>query len=115
MSKKYMSWGEANRIAPLSEMTNLPIMIRQWAFSNFEGKLLTLMESMGLPEKQENAIKSYLRQELWEFVRSGLIVPDETDLELEPNVGCNDCGTALEDGNFPKKYSLLKTEKKLKS
>ena len=95
MSKKYMSWGEANRITPLSEMQNLPIMIRQWAFSNFEGKLLTLMESMGLPEKQENAIKSYLRQELWEFVRSGMIVPDEFDNELDPSTNCSDCEVPL--------------------
>ena len=82
MSKIYIPWEEAEANAPIHSMENLPIMHRQWAFRDFEGKLLTLIESMGLPEKQENAVKSYVRRELWDFVRTGIIIPDEIDNTL---------------------------------
>lgn len=82
-----MSWDEASRIAPIHSMDNLPLMHRQWFFRDFEGKLLTLLESMGLPEKQENAIKSYVRNLVWDFARDGQIIPDEIDVEMCESMG----------------------------
>ncbi len=34
---------------------------------NFEGQLLTLVESLGLRESQENAVKSLVRNKLWDW------------------------------------------------
>jgi hypothetical protein len=34
--------------------------------SHLEGELLTIVESLGLPERQEKASKSLLRQRLWD-------------------------------------------------
>lgn len=33
---------------------------------NLEGKLLTLVEAIGIPEKQENAVKSQIKNVLWD-------------------------------------------------
>jgi hypothetical protein len=67
--KQYISYERAAEEAPIFDMPNLALMHRQYQFREFEGRLLTLVESMGLPDKQEQAIKSYVRRELWDFVR----------------------------------------------
>jgi hypothetical protein len=64
-------------------------IIEQGETSRLEGRLLTLLESLGLPEKQEEAIKSLVRQELWNTVSaSGFwITADEHTALREANQG----------------------------
>lgn len=50
------------------------IMVSGWAIKDMEGKLLTIIEAMGLSEKQENAVKSYMRQALWGSLDDGYVV-----------------------------------------
>lgn len=38
----------------------------EWVPSHIEGKLLTLVETIGLPERQEDAIKSLVRNIVWD-------------------------------------------------
>ena len=38
----------------------------EWVPSHIEGKILTLIETIGLPEKQEDAIKSLARNIVWD-------------------------------------------------
>lgn len=62
---------------------NTLLAVRGWAFKNLEGRLLTLVESMGLPEKQEEAVKGYMRREVWATVYEGYKVSDEAKGFLE--------------------------------
>jgi hypothetical protein len=41
-------------------------------FSEFEGRLLTLIESWGLQTNQETAIKSLVRKNIWQFWYEGI-------------------------------------------
>ncbi len=49
--------------------------LHEWQFRDFEGKLLTLIETIGLKESQENAIKSYARQLVWGLREDSYIIP----------------------------------------
>jgi hypothetical protein len=44
---------------------NTPFVIRTWQFSHLEGKLLTILETLNLADKQELAVKSLVRQAIW--------------------------------------------------
>ena len=78
----YHSWSEAEMEAPIFSMDNLPLMHRQYQFKHFEGVLLTVIEELGLKETQENAVKKHIRDELWNFVRQGYVIPDDFDEKL---------------------------------
>ena len=41
-------------------------VVDQNRFSGIEGRILTTIETIGLPEKQEQAIKSLIRRQVWE-------------------------------------------------
>lgn len=56
---------------------NMPLFIRGWAFKNLEGRLLTLVESMGLSQTQEEAVKGYMRREVWTTVYESYVMSDE--------------------------------------
>lgn len=38
-----------------------------YMFQTFEGKLMTHLEALGLPDKQEKATKDIFRQLMWDF------------------------------------------------
>lgn len=57
---------------------NTPLYIKGWAFKNLEGRLLTLIESMGLGEKQEEAQKGFIRREVWATVYESYVMSDES-------------------------------------
>lgn len=43
------------------------------------GRLLTIIEAIGLPEGQEKSLKSLVEQEIWEgFNRWGILIDSET-------------------------------------
>jgi hypothetical protein len=53
------------------------------AFKNFEGIILTEIEKLGLPERQEKAIKSGLKQEIWKLYQRGY-ASSELDKAVKP-------------------------------
>lgn len=57
--------------------------------SSIEGKLLTVAELLGLPEKQSEALKSEIRQIIWGrgFLSYGLQVSPEAAWELYKSLG----------------------------
>ncbi len=62
---------------------NTPLFIRGFVFKNLEGRLLTLVESMGLPEKQEEAVKGYMRREVWGTVYQSYHISDAIMVEID--------------------------------
>ena len=54
---------------PVPDSNNASV-VRVWSVSSLEGVLLTFLESLGLPERQEKASKSILRNSLWDWYRS---------------------------------------------
>jgi hypothetical protein len=50
----------------MNEMMICEYVVPNHAIKRIEGKLLATVESIGLPEKQENAVKGLVRQALWE-------------------------------------------------
>ena len=61
------------------------IAIEEINIRYLEGRLLTLLESLGLPETQEQAIKGLVRDEVWRLPEFGCYVPPKiyTELRLE--------------------------------
>lgn len=53
---------------------NTPLLMKGWLFKELEGKLLTIIEAMGLSDKQENAVKSYVRKAVWGGLDEGCVV-----------------------------------------
>lgn len=51
--------------------------IWRYQVQDIEGKLLTLVESLGLPERQESAVKSHVRQIVWNWYDETYVVPRE--------------------------------------
>lgn len=63
----------------MSPMDNLGAVFRNWMFRDFEGIVLTILESFGLPERQEEAAKAQLRKAIWNlWNEQGMIIPNET-------------------------------------
>lgn len=52
---------------PDLENKEVVAIIHTWRLSHLEGQVLTIVESLGLPESQEKAIKSLLRDSLWRW------------------------------------------------
>jgi hypothetical protein len=70
-----------------------PIMgfvIWPYEVGDIEGKLLTIVESIGLPESQEKAVKGLVRQALWDIVDKpyrDIISGNEVDRAKEQRIG----------------------------
>jgi hypothetical protein len=43
--------------------------------SHIEGKILTIIEALGLPKTQEEATKSLIKRSLWDDMHDGYSVP----------------------------------------
>jgi hypothetical protein len=43
-------------------------IVESFKVKNIEGKLLTIVESIGLPETQEKAVKGLVRQAIWDVI-----------------------------------------------
>ena len=70
--KAYMPNGDEVYIASedeVGEVSSQDVRVEFSAanWSNLEGKLLTFVETLGLPQKQEEAAKSTLRTMFWDF------------------------------------------------
>ena len=69
-------------------MSNQFVSLDLFAFGNYEvqdmeGKLLTIVESIGLPQKQEEAVKGLVRQTIWNTVNQPFRVYLPEDLIAE--------------------------------
>lgn len=55
---------------------------------NIEGRVLTVLESLGLPPTQEKAAKDLLRKSIWENIYNPyrlFVLPDEIDVLVKSN------------------------------
>ena len=57
-----------------------------WAVQDLEGKILTLLEGLNLPEKQENAVKSLVRNIIWDHWNGLDKITKEFDIIGSPSV-----------------------------
>lgn len=67
------------------ESRNQLSFVRNWNVGSLEGRLLTLIETIGLTEKQENAIKSFARTEIWSWRDELPKVPKDVEAFWEEN------------------------------
>lgn len=64
-------------------------------FSHLEGRLLTILESIGLPEGQEKAVKDLVRSELWiTFGHGSYITGNQRTAIIKENSSVSMNGTA---------------------
>ena len=62
---------------------NTPLLVRGYIFNEILGRLLTVIEAMGVPTKQEEAVKSYIRQAVWQPLDNSIgILSAEMDNKL---------------------------------
>lgn len=66
---KYYGWGNA-------------LLVYEDIPSTLVGKLLTLAESWGLPEKQEKSVKEMIRQEVYRAFDTAWILGDDSHYEM---------------------------------
>ena len=54
------------------------IVLQDYNFQHFAGEMLTHIEALGLPEKQEEAFKSVFKSTFWGFIdRNGFYITAE--------------------------------------
>jgi hypothetical protein len=72
-------------------------MATESTFRMLEGRILTVIETIGLPEKQEEAIKSIIRSDIWDIWSGDMptILPQEAEIIL------NKSFTSLEIDKLP--------------
>lgn len=60
--------------------------IYDWRIRDAQGRLLTLIEALGLPEKQEEALKGLIKQELWKVTEDyGYLTYEQVDNVINEN------------------------------
>lgn len=57
-------------------------IVQDRAIQHLEGRLLTLVESIGLREGQEKAVKDLVRSEVWKLVEPGFWISGDDNSEL---------------------------------
>lgn len=62
---------------------NTIFVVREYDLNDIIGKVLTIVESAGLQEKQESAIKGLIRQAVWGTIDNGsrIILSEESLME----------------------------------
>lgn len=61
-------------------LDNNGYVIHDWSVGTLEGRLLTMVESWGLKDSQEKAIKDLVRQEVWKILEPCFVIAG-TDLQ----------------------------------
>ena len=57
-------------------------LINEHATGNVEGRIFTLMEALGLPNRQEEALKVLVRQAIWSMSEDAIYVSPESHTRL---------------------------------
>ena len=78
MSKKDVNVGACGQPLPYESVYALS----QYQLSHLEGRILTLIESWGLKETQEKAVKDLVKNELWNMVSPCFIISAEDHTAL---------------------------------
>lgn len=68
-------------------------IFRNWMFSDFVGTVMTILESFGMPEKQELAAKTQIKKAIWDLWRDrGMAIKDrDTDNKIFELMGLSNC------------------------
>jgi len=64
----------------------MPVVHRLYYLKHYLGVLLTSIEVLGLPERQEKSFKDVVKKNFWDFVQNGFVVPVRIDYSLTPTV-----------------------------
>ena len=76
--------------------TEYGYMVWSWQISHVEGKLLTLIEALGLGEKQESAIKNQVKENLYYlFTQTHLLSPSKAFEIINMKEGVSQPGFGL--------------------
>lgn len=67
-------------------LDHLPVVHRLYYLKSYLGVLLTSIEVLGLPERQEKSFKDVVKMNFWKFVEDGFIVPKDIDYHLSPKL-----------------------------
>lgn len=65
-----------------SEYDRVPLVYRHYYLKNYLGRLLTAIEVLGLPEKQEKPFKDVIKTQFYDLLHNGMVVPEDLDIEL---------------------------------
>jgi len=60
-----------------SQDINFSKIVKTWQVNVLIGKLMLIVETMGLQEGQEKSFKSLLKQEIWKEFNEGIYISDE--------------------------------------
>src|SRR5258708_7078469 len=66
----------------LRDHQNTMVYVHNYQFSNLEGRMLTLVETLGLPKAQEDAFKSLVRREVWETWDTAYLIPEAIKAQI---------------------------------
>lgn len=53
---------------------NFSKIIKTWQVENLIGKLMLIVETIGLNDKQEKSVKSLMKQEIWKEFNAGIYI-----------------------------------------
>lgn len=56
---------------------NFSKIVKKWQVNNLIGKLMLIIEGMGLQKGQEEAVKSLIKQEIWKEINEGIYISPE--------------------------------------
>ncbi len=65
------------------EYENAAGIFRNYQFGDLQGSLLTVIEGIGLPERQEEAIKCQVKKEIWKlWGNTCAMIPRSADIPI---------------------------------
>jgi hypothetical protein len=74
----------SNVPSSLNLYENEPFVFRRWMVGQLEGQLLTLVEAFGFEGKREDAVKSLVRNTIWDWFRNEMKpIPESKYEEFE--------------------------------
>ena len=62
---------------PEGQDVNFSKIVKTWQINSLIGKLMLIVETMGLQEGQERSFKSLLKQEIWKEFNEGIYISKE--------------------------------------
>lgn len=64
----------AEENTPSGRNDNFSKIVKTWQIDNLIGKLMLIIETMGLQSGQEKSVKSLMKQEIWKEFNEGIYI-----------------------------------------
>lgn len=73
-------------LVPAGQDGNFSKIVKTWQVNTLIGKLMLIIETMGLEEKQEKSVKSLMKQEIWKEFNEGIYIsPEVQEVNFKAN------------------------------